>query len=447
VSSVVGLVKEIEFKTKTKIKFGDTQERIMTWAAHEYGDKIGVEEAKQISSAVIANYGDFELIQKIMRSKIVQEIDGRDLLILDKENKQVIKIIKEKLKEILSPKLDISDRVYTCLFKYDPKKYSQLSKDKKGNWIYNTYKPANWQEKSFYLGHKIEKLDELPEMYSKFFKHLFDNDIASIKYVLDWLTNCLKSRNVVMLTTIGKKGVGKGTFGEILRELAGDDNFETVGNSIFTEKFNGQLKNKTIVFIDEASIKGQKEEERLKVLVNNFVSVEAKGKDAKSMQNYASFYMSSNSMDSLRLSADERRYSIVSLTDVNLRSVMPLKDIKALSSPENVEQLARYLYYREIDEDKMLSPFLSDRTEEVRNAGLSTWQDWFLDEYAVDKAGQLIKVDILSEAVAEKYPKIAPGKKAFKDLEDVYPAKLRVYKPIIDGKQVWAVKFPDKEIK
>jgi hypothetical protein len=51
-------------------------------------------------------------------------------------------------------------------------------------------------------------------------------------------------------------------------------------------------------------------------------------------------------MDAVKLSADDRRFSIVCLTEKKLIEVMRSDEIKALTMPENIDKLARYLYYR-----------------------------------------------------------------------------------------------------
>lgn len=443
--NTAGLLLEIENKTKMKIRFGETKERIAHWAQYEYGDKVGIEESKELVEEVVSNYGDYRLIQKIMRSKIVQEISGRDCYILDTETRQAIRITRERLKELLHPKKDISDKIYTCAFKYDPYNLKQIYEDDKGNWVYNVYRPPVWQADAFYDGKEIEKIEELPEIYKKFLNHLVDADEASFEYTLDWLANSIQRRNYCILTTIGQSGIGKGTLGEIMKGLVNSENFGETGNRILAERFNAQIKNKRIVYIDEVSIKSQKEEERLKALVNNAIEVEAKGKDAEQIENHASFYMSSNSMDAIKIYADDRRFSIVTLTDKKLLEVMTVAEIKSLVESKNIQELAKYLYYRSVDENKMIRVFVSTRTEEIRSSGLQAWHDWFLDEYAVDHAGKTVKIDKVSGDIEFVYGKIRPGKKAFKDLEAMYPDKLKVCRPLENGKQVWSITFPERK--
>lgn len=445
-SSVVGMIEQLQKRVRDAIKFGKPKEEIIQTIRRTYGPELGFEEVQAEAEKIIEDFADYELIQMIYRSKIVREMDGKDSLILDPVTKSVLKITSERLREILPKKVDISDKTITCQFRYDPYSMKQLYRDSNGIWVYNQYRPPFWQADSFYDAKELEAEPKLPRMYQKFFKHLVADDEPSYEYVQDWLANALKSRNFCILTTIGNQGVGKGTLGEIMKALVGEDNYSETGNRIFAERFNGQIKNKRIVYCDEASIKTQKEEERMKSLVNGSLEVEAKGKDAESVSNYASIYFSSNSMDAVKLSADDRRFSIVCLTEVKLTEVLKSDEIKALTAKENIDKLARYLYFRPIDANKMLNVFVSSRTEEVRSSSLHVWHDWFLDEYCIDHAGKTKKVDEVSEALQDKFgSKTAPGKKAFMELAKMYPKKFKVFKPMIQGKQVWAIKFAGEE--
>lgn len=447
-SSVLAISEQMKRRVKEAIRFGQPKDLIVQTMRRTFGPELGSEEVESEVSEIIENFPDYPLIQMIFRSKIVREIDGRDSLILDPVSKVAIRITTERLKEILHKKVDISDRIVTCDFRYDPYKMKQLYKDASGMWVYNQYRPPFWQENVFYAegSLEIEREESVPKLYKTFFKHLVNNDDLSYNYVLDWLANALQRRNFCILTTIGNQGVGKGTLGEIMRTLVGEENYTETGNRILAERFNAQIKNKRIVYCDEASVKSQKEEERLKSLVNNALEIEAKGKDAERITNFASFYFSSNSLDAVKLHADDRRFSIVSLTDKKLTEILSSNEIQALTKKENIDKLARYLFFRPVDENKMLKVFISDRTEEIRSAGLAAWHDWFLDEYCIDNASKTIKVDEVSLAVEDKFgSKFKPSKKAFMELAKIYPKKFKVYKPIVSGKQVWAIEFNNQE--
>lgn len=442
--SAASALYELDKKIKLKIRLGDDKIKIIQDCISLYGDRLGIEEVREFATLKIDDFGDYELIQRIMRSKIVQEIDGRDNYILDPVTRTSVRITKERLKEVLHPKLDISDKVYTCKFSYNPFEYKQLYKDANGVWVYNQYRPPAWQADLFYKGIELEPEDELPEIYREFLIHLVAGDEKSFKYTLDWLANGIVRRNLCILTTIGTQGVGKGTLGEIMKALVGEENYSETGNRILAERFNSQIKNKRIVYCDEASVNSQKEEERLKALVNNALEVEAKGKDAEHITNYASFYFSSNSLDAIRLTAEDRRFSIVNLTNVKLINAFSVEQIKALTKPENIDKLARYLFFRDVDEHAMTYVFTSDRTEEIRSASLAEWEIFVLDRILPDNLGKVLEIEKVSDMIEEKFSsKMRPGKKGIQRLYTRYPKHFEVIRPTVDGRRVWAIKVPD----
>ncbi len=433
---------------KKRIRMGRKMEDFIESLSTEYADSLGKDEAKLFIQESIEQYGDYDLIQKIMRSKIIQEASSRKNYILDPTTRSIFEITKERIREILHPKLDVSDKMITCVFSYDPHTLKQLFKDKNNNWVYNQYEPPFWQAEHFFSegAIPIEKEKNIPKLYDRFLKHLVQNDDLSYNYILDWIANGINERNYCILATIGTVGVGKGRLGDIMREIFGESNYRESGNRIFKGQFNSQVKNKRLLYCDEVSIKDEEQNERLKVLVNNVLEVEAKGKDAEAITNHASIYFSSNSMDAIKLDANDRRFSIVNLTDVPLREVFTPEEIDSLTEKENIDKLARYLYYRPIDKQKMVSPFKSSRTEEVREAGMAMWHDWLLDEYAIANAGKTIKLDKITEEAEEKFgSRYKPYRSAFQRLEKQFPKRLKVWRKTLDGVQVWTVTFPERD--
>jgi hypothetical protein len=446
--SIIAVMSELENAVKKEIRHGHTREEIINKMTFKYSSHLGEYEVIDFVNEKIDNYGDFSFIQKIMRSKIVRESSGKDVYILDPLTRSVERVTDDRLRGVFDRGKDISELFYTCRFVYNPYRMAQLYKDKNDMWCYNCYMPPEWQLEHFYSNGKIPitKPDDLPALYKRFIMHLVDNDMESYKYIIKWLANAVQYRNYCILATIGEQGVGKGRLFDIMKIIFGDSNWCETGNRLISERFNGQLKNKRVIYLDEAAVKSQEQEERLKVLVNNSLEVEAKGKDAEHITNFASIYFSSNSMDAIRLEDKDRRFCIVNLTNAQLKHVWSPEDIDSLTDPENVKQFAYFLYHFPVDKKEMLNVFNSKRTDEVREEGLSGWQNWLVDEFAIDNAGKTIKLETVADAIEDVYGhKYRPSKTAFKKVEKIYPKKLHVFKPTIDGKQVWSIKFPDKE--
>ena len=394
----------------------------------------------------------YYLKQKIKKCQIIQDISGDDMCyLLDPDSKDVVKVKESKLTRLCDNKVDknvLISRIYPAQFTYNPFEATRLYRESL-DWFYNTYQPPTWYEDVFYSqGEKeVTNRSELPTLYRVFFTHLVKEHEGSYVYVLSWLANAMRFRNYCVLTAIGNQGIGKGVLGEIMRLLVGEKNFHTSDTRLITKDFNKQFKNKRIVFCDEIQILKVEHVNKFKALINDMIEIEGKGENAVEAKNYASIYIASNNFDSIRLTDDDRRFSIIELTDEKLITKMSTDEINSLIEPENIKELAEFLWHLPINQDELKNPFRSARTEQVRLAGLKDWEEWLFDDYAIENQGSVIELKKVSEAVeAEFGSKFKPSRRALKKLQDVYPKKFTLlYKIQNNGKRAWYVKFPLSE--
>ena len=410
---------------------------------------------KQFIEEITSNIPSYHLKQKLSRCQIVQDIAGDDMChLLDPNSKEVVRIKEKKITRLCENRQEVKAvlaDIYPANFTYNPFEATRLYR-KNSDWFYNCYVPPTWYEKIFYSKGKLKvsKQETLPPLYKQFFTHLVKGHKESFEYVLKWLSNALRDRNYCVLTAIGNQGIGKGVLGEIMRLLVGEKNFHTSDTRLITKDFNKQFKNKRIVFCDEIQILKVEHVNKFKALINDMIEIEGKGENAVEVKNYASIYIASNNFDSIRLTDDDRRFSIIELTDKKLIGHMSTDEIGSLIESENIEKFAQYLWHLKVDKDEMKLPFRSSRTEEVRLAGLKDWEEWLFDDYAIENQGKTIELKNVSEAVESEFgSKFKPSRRALKKLQEVYPKKFTlIYKVQDNGKRAWYVKFPlTKELK
>ena len=432
------------------ITYGYSCDKIIQLIKSKMKEECGInyEVLTEIVTDTCNDYPDYALIQKIMRSKLVADVesDRKLVYIVDTECKSISTISFQVLNSLFNKKINFKGKLYNAKLDYRPDIYDILSRDKDGLWVFNTYNPPFWLTDHFFSGGDISvpKVSKLPEVYDKFFRHLFDDHEKSYNYVIDWLTNAVRSRNYCILCTIGARGIGKGILGNIMEALFGEENYKLTGNRVLSSNFNAQLKNRKLVYLDEITVGDTKEEDALKLLVNDSLEIEQKGIDAKVFKNFASIYLSSNNLDSIKLSGDQRRFSIVDLTTKRLLEVMSIEEIKSLTHEDNIRDLAYYLFHREYDEREMLRVFVSERTQRVREHSLNTWQEWLLFEYAPDNLGKQIKLSEITEVIENHFgARNRPGRPALIKLEERFPEHMSVKKIREDKKQLWVVDFKD----
>jgi hypothetical protein len=431
-SKPIHSISGLESRTKLLIRNGKSYQQIVNSLTPLCGKDVPEKLIPQIVQDVVDDYPNYHLIQKIMRSKLVDDINSTDKLfyVVDYEKKDIITIASDKLNGLFSKTFSFSDNVYTAVQKYRPDNPVILFKNNPEDpWIFNKYIPPSWLVDSFFSKNKVEvpKVDKIPELYKKFLMHLLDNDVNSYEYVLDWLANAVQSKNYCMLCTIGARGIGKGVLGEIMCKIVGESNYHYTGNKLLKTNFNSQVQGKKIVYIDEISVTTTQEEDALKVLINDSIEIEQKGVDARYVKNYANIYISSNNLDSIKISGDNRRFSVVNLTNSKLLNVMSSDDINKLVNDENmINDFARFLYHRSVEKDKMLKVFESERTQEVRIGSLKDWEYYVVFDYALKNSGKSIRsLDVIEHIKDEKGLLRSLSVRKLNELADKFPEYMK----------------------
>ncbi|POB13869.1 primase-helicase family protein [Halobacteriovorax sp. DA5] len=296
---------------------------------------------------------------------------------------------------------------------------------------FNTYLPPFWKKEV------IPTQSKLPLIYEEFFKHLVSNDTDSYEYLLDWLSRSLTDRNQTMLVAVGEQGIGKGILGQIIQELHGPTNYSLLGGDrCLTGNFNSKLKDKTLLHFDELRVSGLKSEDQLKLLINSQFECEEKYENAKTVDNWASIYISSNTLDAIPLGEKERRYSFIMMTDIPLRNASFCRDVgkyaTELTKSDNIRELAFFLINR-TPASKNNVPFRSQWLDHLRSETYNGWEEWFIEEYipANTHKGMRFEIDKdFKSKIKEQFPNMrgVPGRDKFKDLADRSPGIFRVVK-------------------
>lgn len=215
------------------------------------------------------------------------------------------------------------NKVFTCFDPYTLKYvFNRESKDGsfKNVLHVNFYVPPRW------------RFLEVAPHYGGFIKglidHLFPNEDEK-EYVLDWMHYALVKRNETVLCLVGSRGTGKGILlNSVMSALIGGDYFSVAKQEVLTEKFNPEFDNKRFVFFDEVNISGDKELNKFKQLANAKISMEAKGEDSETIDNFVSMALSSNDRREFRAEPQERRISAPEVTEIPLLDVYSEEEVQ-----------------------------------------------------------------------------------------------------------------------
>lgn len=375
---------------------------------------------------------------------ILSPNNSNGLFLYNSRHKTKTPINESDLRNLCNKKW--TEKLLPCTQEYQPYKNADVIQNDDGLAIFNTYKPAAWRKEIHYNGSQ-PPLAELPEVYNKFFSHLFSNDEDSINFVLDWLCLMLTGKNFTYLVTIGTAGAGKGTLGEIIKGLVGSANFVTLPFKKITRQFNGQLMDKLAIYLDEVMVEKDEQEDLLKMLVNDDIDIERKNIDAKSVGNFASVYLSSNNLHALKIKSDDRRYSLTELTTVPFKQVFTIEFRDELLKEKNIESLGFYLLNRKIDMDKMRSPFLSNQTLMAKQSSLKEWEDYLLSSVAYELAGTSIDLVKLNDKAYEELnsKNFKLTAKSLSNLSQTYPGFFIVKRETRGNRKIYVVTFKPLE--
>lgn len=395
----------------------------------------------------------YNSIQNIMHATIVRNIETEDCFLIFEKDYNPTPVSLNVFRTLVEPSLfkEISSRIIVCKFEYMPFDHRRIVDSQSSFPIYNTYQPPPWLADAFYNDKPelVVKRDTLPDIYHRFFTHLVGGDMMSYEYMLDWLANALRSRNMCYLVLLGEQGIGKGLFAEVLRRLFGESNFGQDLGLRITDKFNAHIANKRIVNVDEFKIETNAQEEKVKGLVNQTLPIEFKGKDVRVLPNYASYVFSSNSIDSIKLSTSDRRFSILSTTDVQAKDVFDTKFFSDLLNESNISELASYLWHREYDKERMLHVFKSQKTEIVLDTSLNEWETFFIERLCYEFAGKTVEVTEIIDRIMKQLGDVRwrVGRPALESLRGRFPGHFVLTKRFLKPEEPrkWVIIFSSRE--
>lgn len=158
---------------------------------------------------------------------------------------------------------------------------------------------------------------------SYFLDHAFKNVCKEheklYNYLIGYLAHCVQhpeEKPGVVIILKGRKGVGKGQFISLFRSLFGIHTVELNSVDKVIGKFNGDLENKLIVFLDEMSWAGRTEEEKQRfrnMITDREISIEHKGIDKKGVPSFHRFLMATNALQAVPFTFDERRFCVLNV--------------------------------------------------------------------------------------------------------------------------------------
>lgn len=283
------------------------------------------------------------------------------------------------------------ENIRHCITRYDPydisDNFNLVEYDQGRVYMVNTYSPPKWR-KSFL---KKEEVPDLPDPVWRFMEHLFPVR-SSYMYTMKWLYRALVDRNETYLVLNGRKGCGKGVFSAMLKALVGFEHYTEAPSSLLSSQFNSSIDEKRMIIFDEMRVH-KSEHTKLKRLINKYQAIEKKGVDAEnSKEIYNSYAIMNNDVTDMYLETDDRRFSVMEITDRKLEESMSSEEITTLleefedEDSEIVRQMGFHIFHHWANEENF-EPYIGRKFWKLAFYSLAEWQK-FLVERVMSKSDE-----------------------------------------------------------
>ena len=292
-----------------------------------------------------------------------------------------------------------------CVVSFNPYRPEQIYLDESegGNCTHlNTYQKPDWQIGRTLTKEETLENSKLPTIIDEFFSHLFPKDECK-EFVYDWLHYALSSRCETYLVMNGAKGIGKNVLAEtICSALIGKNNHKIANVGALDGNFNSILAECRMILFDEFKMADDDTINRLKRYANSEQTIEYKGIDVgKTETTYNSFMICNNSLTDMRIAWDDRRFSVMDLTDKKLDDVWSPEKITTLlnifktPNHEYVRQFGYWLLYRK--PVRMASEFTcykGDHFYKLCYTSMPEWSKMIIDEINTGNKGYFDEAEL-----------------------------------------------------
>lgn len=271
---------------------------------------------------------------------------------------------------------------------------------------FNSYIPPSWEET--YKANRGNLPNALPPLFKKLVYHLFPL-LEERSYFFHWLYRSLFDRAMVYLVLCGAPGTGKNRLKLVMRALHGHWNTIDGKKSTFTDRFNSQWTDSTLVWFDELKYDISMEN-TMKEIQNDTISIERKGVDAtRSTKIYSSVVISNNKPRDNYLAFDARKFAPLLITQDRLEKSMKPEEIDELTrkvedpdSPdfdiEFLQQIIKWLRYNAKEEDRWPNlEYKGPMFYRLAHTSMSRWQKAAVSYVMSTKPEQAVRLEYDNE--------------------------------------------------
>lgn len=298
---------------------------------------------------------------------------------------------------------------------------------------------------------------------SRYLEHVRNNickgDEEISDYLFAWMADSVQNRSRrpgIAVVLRGRQGTGKGVLCSQFGFLFGPHFTQVSQSSHLTGNFNSHLKDKLVVYADEAFWAGDKKAEGvLKAMITeDTIQIEMKGKDVITFRNHIRLMVSSNSEWVVPAGNEERRFFVIDVGNARMQDRAYFGGVVDQMNNGGKEALLHYLLEYDLSGIDLGSPPRTEALRDQKEHSASPVQNWWLerlmDGYTTSD-GTDWKSDIRADTLYEDYCDVSEkvgikrrvASMAFgKELKMLIPGLQRV-RTQKQKNRYWAYQIPD----
>lgn len=258
------------------------------------------------ASYILMHLQPFRVLGDVRREAGVKFLDTKTHQITDYDFYSIQAVLKAEMID-KSTTEQFLNRILHVRELYDPFNKVPLRLIENSNSVYevNRHITPKWRG--------LDVKAELPADVDKLMRHLFPEESCRY-FVYSWIYNSLANRSGTYLYLCGGQAAGKNTLATLIASLHGWENTSNPKQDSLVGRFNQYLKFKRFIFFDEFNCRSRKDKDTLKLIINDRIQIEGKGKDHEDVDIYASFFLANNSLEAIGLDPIDRRFSVPNTT-------------------------------------------------------------------------------------------------------------------------------------
>ena len=233
-------------------------------------------------------------------------------------------------------------------------------------------------ERTRYMRESRRKVERCPPTIFKLIHHFLGGEDRIIGHFINWLAFIVQRRTATGTAWVlyGTEGTGKGMFMKtVLRPLLGEHQSATLNASVLTEKYNAYLKDKLLVFYDEAHITEMRGSEgimaRLRSAITEpILTLRAMYANVVEVLNYSNYILASNKPGVILLQPGDRRWNIGRYQHARL--ALSEREYATLQQGSQLQAFYDYLYHYRLDEAAARTPLLTEDRQQLIDTTLSS---------------------------------------------------------------------------